>query len=77
MTDIYIMWGVLLYLIVGVAASYLILKRLCNDKKANKRHLTIEKYADEHAFEVFLIVFIWPVYLLVGLLGLLLRKVIH
>lgn len=62
MTDIYIMWCVLIYLIIGIAVSFLITNSVCKNE-----HRKFNKFADEHSLEMFIIMLLWPVYVLMGL----------
>ena len=65
--DICIMWGALIYLVLGVIISFTIVKMLCKDKKTNRHGYSLDKFANEHALEVFIIMLLWPVYIFMAL----------
>lgn len=61
--DICIMWGVMVYLAIGIAVCCSVFKRACKDKRFNRRNASFDKYANEHSMQVFLIIFLWPLLL--------------
>lgn len=65
MNDILLAWCVLIYLAIGLMICFLLLEKACSDKKINTRNQTIDQYANDHAFEVLVMVFAWPLYLVV------------
>lgn len=67
MNDICIMGIALAYFVIGIVVSFIIIKMLCNDKKTNKHNYSFNKYAEEHSFEVFIIMLLWPVYVFMSL----------
>lgn len=64
MNDILIMWCVVLYLVMGILVSFLIVNMVCKNNEFNKWHYSVSEYADEHAFEVFIMMILWPIYVL-------------
>lgn len=68
MNDIFIMHCVMTYMVIGLMICFLLLRKACSDKKINTRNRTMDQYANDHAFEVLVIVFAWPLYLVVLLL---------
>lgn len=65
MNDILFAWCLLIYLAIGLIVCFLLLNKACKDKKINTRNRTMDQYANDHAFEVLVIVFAWPLYLVV------------
>lgn len=63
MNDILFAWCLLVYLTIGLMVCFLLLRKACRDKKINTRNRTMDQYANDHAFEVLVIVFAWPLYL--------------
>ena len=59
MNDILIMWCVLLYQVVGILVAFLITNMVSKNE-----HKKLNEYADDHAFEVFIMMILWPVYVL-------------
>ena len=68
MNDILLTWYVLIYLAIGLMVCFLLLNKACKDKRINTRNRTMDQYANDHAFEVLVIVFAWPLYLVLLLL---------
>lgn len=68
MNDIYIYVSTLIYLVIGLSVCLLLLRKACKNRKINTRNKTMDQFANDHALEVLVIVFAWPLYLLALLL---------
>lgn len=69
--DILVMWIALIYFAIGVFVCWEIVKHAGKDKRINRHNLPLDKYANEHAMEVFLIIIFWPIVLIMLLFALL------
>lgn len=65
MNDILLVWCILIYLTIGLMFCFMLLKKACSNKKINTRNRTMNQYINDHAFRVLIIVFTWPLYLVV------------
>ena len=68
MNGIYIYVGTLIYLVIGLSVCLLFLRKACENRRINTGNKTMDQFANDHALEVIIIVFAWPLYLVALLL---------